>query len=186
MGLHLCSVDRGHTGCMERCMPMNCPKYRGRGMLIIFKSLICNSQYPMASCFSHHSGSIRELKKKKKNCCETLLFFFSWPRFLLFKNSGYQCKAVSFFWAIYRQIAKCDSDLAKLTNESTFFTDLAASTSYWVMLQILLQPLSAPHFLSQYFSYHHKCTRFSLMITACPIFYISIKKNSKTKGKGDW
>jgi hypothetical protein len=166
-------------------MPINCPKYRGRGMLIIFKSLICKSQYPMASCFSHHSGSIREFFLKKKKTVVKQCFFFFWPRFLLFKNSGYQCKAVLFFLAIYRQIAKCDSDLAKLTNESTFFTDLAASTSYWVMLQILLQPLSAPHFLFQYFSYRHKCTKFSLMIMACLIFYISIKKNSETKGKGD-
>jgi hypothetical protein len=128
--------------------------------------------------------------KKRKTVVKQCSFFF-WPRFLLFKNSGYQCKAVTFLLAIFRQIAKCDSDLAKLTNErlkgrcqlSTFFTDLVASTSYWVMLQILSQPLSTPHFLSQSFSYRHKCTRFSLMITACAIFYISIKKTLIPRGK---
>ncbi len=47
-----------------------------------------------------------------------------------------------FLLAIYRQIAKCDDDVAKLTKErlkghcklSTLFIDLAASTSYYVML----------------------------------------------------
>ncbi len=54
------------------------------------------------------------------------------------------CSALSkvtqsfFLLTIYRQIAKCESDTAKLTNQrlewhgqlSTFFPDLVASTSY--------------------------------------------------------
>jgi hypothetical protein len=60
------------------------------------------------------------------------LYFYEWLKlFLKSPLSGF-C-----LLAIYRQIAECDSDLAKLTKErlkghrqlSTFFTDLVASTS---------------------------------------------------------
>ncbi len=44
------------------------------------------------------------IEKKKTLLWSSALFFF-WPRFLLFKNSGYQCNAALFLLAIYRQIA---------------------------------------------------------------------------------
>jgi len=39
----------------------------------------------------------------------------------------------------------------------------------------MLQPLSAPHFLSQFFCYRHKCTKFALVTATCLVFYISLK-----------
>jgi len=41
------------------------PQNRRRGVLLVFKSLICKSQYPMASCFPDVSSSVHCLLESR-------------------------------------------------------------------------------------------------------------------------